>query len=411
MKTKLTQSLVERAPAPPRGKTVLYSDPEIRGFYLVVGHARRSWYVQSLVRGRQVRTKIGDAAVMSARDARDIARKTLVEMRQGLNPNQERRAAMARGQTLRDALAEHLASRSLSPRTREDYEYLTSQYLPDWLDKPLAEIGADRKSVKDRHARITAKHGASTADHTMRVFRAVYSRARRAAPELMPESPCGAVDFGPTRKRKVDAPADGLLAWGRAAAGLQPVRRDLHLFMLLTGMRRTAACESRLEHLDLDGGRLHVPKPKGGASRAFDLPLSPQLVDLLRHRRDENARLHRRSPWLFPADSRSGHVSEVAQAELQWTGHRLRHLYASLSLQAGVPFLETKRLLNHSSGDVTSAYIHLSLPHLRACQSLASAYILKSVGLAWTDGAWPPAPDRCEVNSAEVSSNTGAVAA
>ena len=62
------------------------------------------------------------------------------------------------------------------------------------------------------------------------------------------------------------------------------VRRDLHLFMLLSGMRRTAAVEARVEHLDLARGCLRVPNPKGGTAKAFDLPLSGPLLDLCRDR-------------------------------------------------------------------------------------------------------------------------------
>ena len=93
MKQKITQSLVERAPTPAQGKSNLYADSEMRGFYLIVTSSKRSFYVQSLVNGKQVRTKLGDAAVMSAKDARDLARTTLVGMRQGKNPNEERRKA------------------------------------------------------------------------------------------------------------------------------------------------------------------------------------------------------------------------------------------------------------------------------------------------------------------------------
>ncbi len=52
MKAKITQALVERAPTVERGRTVLYADPELRGFYLIVSNTKRSYYTQSLVRGR-----------------------------------------------------------------------------------------------------------------------------------------------------------------------------------------------------------------------------------------------------------------------------------------------------------------------------------------------------------------------
>ncbi|MBN8224149.1 MAG: integrase family protein [Xanthomonadales bacterium] len=390
MKSKITQSLVERAPRPEPGKSVLYADTEMRGFYLIVTATKRSFYVQSLVNGRQVRTKLGDHPAMDAKQARDAARQTLVGMRGGVNPNEERRRARARGITLREALDLHLAAKPLSPRTKDDYRYNCEQYLSDWLDRPLAELGADRSGVRDRHRRITERHGAPSADNAFRIFRAVYNRGLREHPDL-PPNPCGNVDYHGLRRRKVDAPTDRLKAWGKAVLGLHPVRRDLHLFMVLTGMRRTSACEARASDLDLASGRLHVPKPKGGSTRAFDLPLSGPLADLLGHRVEENPRLHRKSPWLFPAESKSGHVAEVAQHELDGlTGHALRHTFATLAVQAGVPLLELKYLLNHAASNVTMGYIHVGPEHLRNHQEAASRYILEQLGLEWTEGEWPP---------------------
>jgi len=390
MKSKITQSLVERAPKPEPGKSALYADTEMRGFYLIVTPTKRSFYVQSLVNGRQVRTKLGDHPAMDAKQARDAARQTLVGMRGGVNPNEERRRARARGITLREALDLHLAAKPLSPRTKDDYRYNCEQYLSDWLDRPLAELGADRSGVRDRHRRITERHGAPSADNAFRIFRAVYNRGLREHPDL-PPNPCGNVDYHGLRRRKVDAPTDRLKAWGKAVLGLHPVRRDLHLFMVLTGMRRTSACEARASDLDLASGRLHVPKPKGGSTRAFDLPLSGPLADLLGHRVEENPRLHRKTPWLFPAESKSGHVAEVAQHELDGlTGHALRHTFATLAVQAGVPLLELKYLLNHAASNVTMGYIHVGPEHLRKHQEAASRYILEQLGLEWTEGEWPP---------------------
>ena len=169
MKSKITQALVERVPIPEAGKSVLYADTEMRGFYLIVTPTKRSFYVQSLVNGKQVRTKLGNHPVMDAKQARDVARKTLVGMRAGTNPNEERRKARARGLTLRDALDLHLASKPMSPRSEQGYRYNCEQYLSDWIDRPLAELGSDRAGVRERHRRITEKHGATTADSVYRV--------------------------------------------------------------------------------------------------------------------------------------------------------------------------------------------------------------------------------------------------
>jgi integrase len=391
MKSKITQALVEKAPTPERGRSILHADPELRGFYLIVTPTKRSFYVQSMVNGKQVRTKIGDHPSMSAKDARIAAAKTLVGMRAGKNPNEERRKAKVKGITLRQALELHIAAKPLSERTIQDYRYYPEQYLSDWLDKPLAELGADRAGVRERHTKITKKSGKTTADSTYRILRAVYNRGLREHPEL-PPNPTDNVDYHGQRRRKVDANGDKLKAWGKAVLELSPVRRDMHLFFVLTGMRRTACVTAMREHLNDAGDALHVPKPKGGTARKFDLPLSTPLKDLLAHRVDENKEMFRKSPWLFPSHSAKGHVAEVQQEELgDLTGHALRHTYATLALESGVPLAELKFLLNHAADNVTLGYLHPSLDHLRAYQEKASAYVLGKLGLKHEPGTWPPA--------------------
>lgn len=258
------------------------------------------------------------------------------------------------------------------------------------MDRALADIGADRKGVRERHGRITKQSGMTTADSAYRILRAVYNRGLREHPDL-PANPTGNVDYHGQRRRKVDASADKLKAWGEAVLRLSPIRRDMHLFFLLTGMRRTAGLTAMRTHVNDKGDVLHVPKPKGGAARKFDLPLSSPLQDLVAHRLEENRKEHRRSQWLFPSHSKSGHVAEVQQPELgDLTGHALRHAYATLALESGVPLAELKFLLNHAADSVTLGYLHPSLEHLRDHQERASAYVLGRLGLMHVPGTWPP---------------------
>jgi integrase len=391
VRIKITQAAVERAPLAPGGSAT-YTDTELRGFMLLVGRTSRRYYAQTLVNGRQVRVKVGDHPTLTAKEAREAARQKLASMRAGTNPNEEKRRARARGITLRQALDMHLGAKERSAKTEEGYRYQAEQYLSDWLDRPLCEIGADRAGVRERHRRITERHGRATADYSMRVLRAVYNRGMREHPDL-PPNPCANVDFHGTRRRRVEAGPERLREWGRAVLKLSPVMRDLQLFMLLTGMRRTASVEARIEHFDEERGCLLVPNPKGGESRAFDLPLSGPLIELVRRRIEENRIVYPDSPWLFPSDSASGHVAEVRVDALGGlVGHALRHLYATLALEAGVPIAELKFLLNHavSSGGVTMGYLHPSLDHLRRWQENATARIFLVIGLVCTQGHWPP---------------------
>jgi hypothetical protein len=83
----------------------------------------------------------------------------------------------------------------------------------------------------------------------------------------------------------------------------------------------------------------------------------------------------------------------------------LRHLYATLALEAGVPIAELKFLLNHavSGGGVTMGYLHPSLDHLQGWQEKVTARILWAASfgmgagsLAGSSRIWLVAQDRNE---------------
>ncbi len=189
---------------------------------------KRSYCVQSLVNGRQVRTKVGDHPALDAKQARDLARRTLVSMRAGTNPNEERRQARARGIILSEALEFHLGARRLSPETVSDY-----RYLEDWKDTPLADLGADRRGVRERHVRLTERHGKTTADYVLRVLRAFYNRALREHPDL-PVNPTASCDFHGARGRPTTlVEPRALQRWAAGVAAMaNPNPRDFQRFVL-----------------------------------------------------------------------------------------------------------------------------------------------------------------------------------
>ncbi|MFX9042824.1 integrase, partial [Acinetobacter baumannii] len=77
--------------------------------------------------------------------------------------------------------------------------------------------------------------------------------------------------------------------------------REFHLFTLLSASRPTALKEARLEHLDLRRRVLHIPRPKGGADRAFDIPLSRQAINCLMRSIRFGRQMHpyEAKDWLF----------------------------------------------------------------------------------------------------------------
>jgi len=168
-----------------------------------------------------------------------------------------------------------------------------------------------------------------------------------------------------------------LPAWRRRVEGIDnPIRRDLQLFILLTGLRATDAKTVRWEHADFGAGTIHRPRPKGGEERAFTVPVSKAVLDILRRRREENAVIFPRdegSAW--PSRDMSGGVTHVQQVKEQMyiagrkatafpSPHRLRDTFRQRRARGRVDWYDLKVLMHHalpSNGDVTMGYVRVSV--------------------------------------------------
>ena len=93
---------------------------------------------------------------------------------------------------------------------------------------------------------------------------------------------------------------------------------------------------------------------------------------------DENQVLYSDSPWVFPANSRSGHIAEPKEKGLP-SPHALRHTYATVANAAGIGVYDLKLLMNHSlpRGDVTSGYLNPDVEQLRKSQRMVTAELVK----------------------------------
>lgn len=57
-----------------------------------------------------------------------------------------------------------------------------------------------------------------------------------------------------------------------------PLRRELHFFLLLSRSRLAAIRTAKPEHIDFAKRLVFISNPKRGANMAFTIPLSRQMV-------------------------------------------------------------------------------------------------------------------------------------
>lgn len=405
-------SLTDRALAQlPLAKGGQYQvrDQDLRGFYVLVGARKMTFMVKGEFwkdgRRRCKTMSVGRTDEMTVREARLKAKMLLARISSGeVFKEEDEAAALAQakaelGITLRQAWARyktsHMERKGRSEATIRGYVDHVERLMADWLDLPLQTLGDTPSMVAERHDQLTRENGPSAANGAMRTLRAIYNHARKSHRYLPVENPTLAVDWNREKRRDTAMGAEDLPDWFEQARRMRhPIRREFHLFTLLSGSRPGALVQARLEHLNLRDRILHIPRPKGGADRAFDIPLSRAMIRCL-IRAIRAARMiypDKSDRWVFTAESRDGHLvehKEQRQVLSKW-GNDLRQTYRTMGQVAGLSEIDMHLLMNHSLPGVNAGYItraKLLSGHLRASQEKLSRTIMDASRVK--AGSWP----------------------
>lgn len=405
----LTDKIIAQLP-PPKDGWYLARDTELKGFFVVVGKRKRTFTVQGDLRqngkrASSVRVSIGDTSEMSTRTARATAKEYLAQISKGKHPKATEDEVQPAGTgetvpnsmraseiTLRAAwqryLEAHLIRKGRSEKTISGYRDHVERVLMEWLDTPLRELGMDPARVAKKHDETTKSNGPYMANGSMRTLRAIYNHARKTNRSLPPDNPAEAVDWNREERRDTGMGNSDLKGWFAELATLDnPVRREFHLFTLLSGSRPTALQEIKPVDIDFRRRTLRISKPKGGRKRAFDVPLSREMILCLVRAIRIGRKMYpaQAKEWVFPADSGSGHIAETKEDRdtLSKWGNDLRQTFRTIATAAGVSEFDAKLLMNHAIHGVNAGYItrhKLLEDHLRSQQQAISSAVFTALG-------------------------------
>jgi len=408
----LTDKMIAQLPTPKDG-WYLVRDTELKGFFVVVGKRKRTFTIHGDLRrdgkrASSIRVSIGDTSEMSTRTARATAKEYLAQISQGKHPKatkddqpahtaEQVPTRLLAETTLREAwqryLEAHLGRKGRSEKTISSYRDHVERIFMDWLDTPLRELGMDPARVAKKHDEITKTNGPYMANGSMRTLRAIYNHARKTNRSLPPDNPADAVDWNHEERRDTGMDTSDLKGWFTELAALDnPVRREFHLFTLLSGSRPTALQEVKPSNIDFRRRTLHISKPKGGKKRAFDIPLSREMILCLVRAIRFGRKMYptQAQNWVFPADSESRHVSETKEDRdtLSKWGNDLRQTFRTIATGAGVSEFDAKLLMNHAVPGVNAGYItrHTLLEdHLRSQQQAVSSAMFAALRMTVAD--------------------------
>jgi integrase len=403
MRVKLTATAVARLRAPtPNGRQEIVWDTDLRGFGILISGVTpaMSYVVQKkLIGGASRRITIGATNVLPLAHARTRALEILREFSTGKDPRAERKRAIRRDLTLAQALDDYLArNKELTEQSRRYYRRDLQTWCKGWLDRPLREI--DNEMVRRRHEEIAEAvkkggrgTGGATSNGVMRALRAVYFSAAESLHDLPPNPVRLKKSWFPTPRRERMVRPDELPAFYKAVDEL-PSRTasDYIKLLLFTGLRRVEAAGLRWSEIDLAERVIRLPAGRTKANRKLDLPMSDYVRDLLIARRA----IGRDGAFVFPGDSRSGHLVEpsahfglIAKVSgIRVSAHDLRRTFITVaSGTAGVSQRSLKALVNHSLGtDVTAGYDIVSLNELREPMRLIGERLVELCGIEAEEG-------------------------
>ncbi len=204
----------------------------------------------------------------------------------------------------------------------------------------------------------------------MQAFSIVWNYARRLDRNV-PESPTSGLEWYP-EKKTLNAPIRDLVTWREEVGKIpNPIHRTAYTLALFTGLRRSEI--ENLEWSRIEQDAIYFPTTKSG--REFWLPLTDVHHQILDQVRGLDER------WVFPSRSETGHIVCWDHDHVPGTLHSLRHTFATVAVEAGIPEEVVGRLLNHASKTITGQrYVKPKLDFLRSAMEIVVAELQQRLG-------------------------------
>ena len=366
-KFRFTKTRVEALPPADPGKRDEYRDEAQPGLWLRVSAAGvKTYAVLARKKGGGLeRITIGTADKLTPENARTEAKQIIADLARGISHAAPARAA--RGEvTFGELFADYLADRAeMKPRSRSNYEGFYKRHIEAELGKrKLSDVTPER--VKKLHAKIT-KDAPTTANRCLSVVKVVFNWHAEV------NKWAGVNPADRIRKNKENArerflqPAE-LARFFQSLEQSEEPSKSFFLLALLTGARRSNVLAMRWAHLNLEDALWFIPAGDAKAGDPLTIPLVPEAVEVLQRIKAEQEQ-GAKTPWVFPAESKSGHYEEpkrawatlLRRAELaDLRIHDLRRTMGSWLVRTGANTAINAKALGHKSMQAAAIYQRLA---------------------------------------------------
>lgn len=294
------------------------------------------------------------------------------------------------GVSLRTAFDDYLLDRS--PKSEKGLRYRFNRHIKDWLELDLCDIVGEM--IEARHRRVS-ETSPTEANQVFRALKTIYNFAmfkyEKNGKPVVSVNPIQRLSrlkaWNKERARDRHIPLEKLQRWWLAALELNnSTVRDYLLVLLLTGLRSAEARTLKWSDVDFGAMTLTVRETKNGKDHS--LPLSTLLFRILSNRASCRST---GDEYVFPGRSGNGCLGWPYKSidlleettGIHFSPHDLRRTFNLLAEEAGLDATVRKRLLNHSTQDITEKhYGAKSSSRLKPAMDAVCAKIVDLVGPA-----------------------------
>lgn len=343
------------------------------GLYLRVRSATSKTYVviaKPRNSRKSVTATIGSFKAVTLTEAKEHAKRYYTEIRDGVNPAEERRAKRAAEEAskkkesalhslrLGTALNLYKETATTKANTKVYYEVEIRKHLVDWLETPLPDI--KEEEILKRHQDLKEKRSVGVATLTMRALSSLFTfcMLHPDTKEHVNKNPVRVLadlkQYGRPAVRHTMLPTRRIADWANVVDKQDSDLRDFLWLLLLTGLRKNTLAHLHWEHFDFEEGVLNIPHELDKGKRDWSLPLGEEAVRILKDRwHHRNSDSHtaifpgRRSLSYF--NCRPELYKPVADAcGIKSTPHSLRRTFLT---HAGniCPGMVAQRLIGHNA--------------------------------------------------------------
>jgi integrase len=363
MLIRLTDAIVKRLPTPTIGSEITW-DTIVTGLGArITAAGYRAFVLTYRTRvGRQRRYTIGSFPDWSVVGAREEARRLKRDIDVGGDPLAEieaERGAPTVAALIERFLAEHVSRKR--PHTQYDYRGIVERHIAPALGRlKVAEVSYS--DIDGLHRKITQAGHRTQANRVVAVASKMFSLAIRW--KMRSDNPAKGIERNAEHKRTRYLTTIEIERLMAALDRLEDQQAaDIFRLCLLTGCRSGEAMKARWDDIQLAAGIWNKPGSTTKQACVHIIPLNAAAKQLLARLRQKT-----NSPWVFPADSASGHRitaqktwrAVCAAAKISGVRiHDIRHSFASLAVNRGASLPLIGSLLGHSSPVTTARYAHL----------------------------------------------------